>query len=283
MVRLSDQEYWNSLYERSLAKGTNDPRQPGRLRRLVERLFGKNMLEYTHPYEDCILWNVLYPKIMPREKGMRIIEIGSAPGHHLVRLARAFGYVPYGVEYSEAGVRLNRMVFASHNIDPSNVIHADFLSDEFQSRYRHCFDIVLSRGFIEHFSNPDDVVQKHVNLLSDGGHLVVTIPNLTGWYYPWEAIFDREVLAMHNTQIMDKEEFGRLFHGKGLKPLYCDYYGLFTLYRLAAKKGSLVHGVLWRVKKAQPLLDILYHVLRGEKEGGKHSFSPTLMFAGVRE
>jgi 2-polyprenyl-3-methyl-5-hydroxy-6-metoxy-1,4-benzoquinol methylase len=39
---------------------------------------------------------------------------------------------------------------------------------------------VISFGFIEHFDNPENVIQKHLDLLKPGGILIVGVPNFTG-------------------------------------------------------------------------------------------------------
>ena len=101
--------------------------------------------------------------------GAAVVEIGSAPGEHLVRLSETFGLVPYGIEYSAAGVEVNRAVFAARGLDPENVIQMDFFSDECLLSCRERFDVVVSRGFIEHFADAAQVVDRHLELLKPGG------------------------------------------------------------------------------------------------------------------
>ncbi len=77
-------------------------------------------------YSDYLLWDVIFPRYLPRREGLKVVEIGSAPGDTLVRLKETFSFIPYGVEYSPQGAELNRKTFREHNIDASNVIEADF-------------------------------------------------------------------------------------------------------------------------------------------------------------
>jgi len=42
------------------------------------------------------------------------------------------------------------------------------------------FDIVFSMGFIEHFSDLDSIVGKHVELLKKHGILLLGVPNYRG-------------------------------------------------------------------------------------------------------
>ena len=111
-------------------------------------------------------WQVVYPQFLPENKHAKALEIGSAPGHFLVKLYQTFGYTPFGVEYSNSGVEITRKIFVENQLPPENVIHADFFSEQFLKKYQGYFDIVISRGFIEHFLNVDEVIDKHIELLS---------------------------------------------------------------------------------------------------------------------
>jgi len=42
------------------------------------------------------------------------------------------------------------------------------------------YDVVFSSGFIEHFSNTAEVVEKLTNLVSSSGYIVTIVPNLYG-------------------------------------------------------------------------------------------------------
>ena len=153
--------------------------------------------------------------IAVENKGAKVLEVGSAPGWHLVRLNQTFGFIPYGIEYSESGVELNREVFILHNINPDNVIHADFLSDEFHEQYKGYFDIAISRGFIEHFTDIEDIIEKHINLLTKGGYLIVSIPNLRGANYILTWLFHRELsFVIANVNLAQIVVYKRGFYSK---------------------------------------------------------------------
>ncbi|MCJ7508813.1 MAG: class I SAM-dependent methyltransferase, partial [candidate division Zixibacteria bacterium] len=232
MRRMSNKEYWNLIYNQKGVK-----QELCFLKRyakiFMENFLGKKIFEYMNPYPDYLLWNVIYEKYMPKTKGLKVLEVGSAPGHHLVKLEQVFGFVPYGIEYSESGVELNRRIFISHGLNPDNVIYADFLSDELHKQYREYFDIVISRGFIEHFTEVKEIIDKHINLLKKGGYLFVSIPNLRGFNYFLTWMFSRKSIATHNIMIMQKDRFFELFDRRRLSTLFCGYFGTFDfpLYR----------------------------------------------------
>ena len=166
MTKLSKDDYWDHLY--ASRKG------------FPLWVFPKG------DYADYLLWENILKRYFSGIKGGKVLEIGSAPGEFLIQLSRRFDLAPYGVEITSHGAELNRSIFKSNNIDPNQVTQADFLSSDFQSKNQCTFDVVLSRGVIEHFTNVAEVIDKHINLLVPGGLLLVSIPHLRGLNYFWQ-------------------------------------------------------------------------------------------------
>jgi SAM-dependent methyltransferase len=233
-------------------------------------------------YADYLLWEVIYPKYLHKKEGAKVVEIGSAPGTELVKLHKAFGLIPYGIEYSDAGIELNRAIFVRHGLEPENVIHADFLSGDIETRFAEHFDVVFSQGFIEHFDNPRDVVNRHITLLRKGGHLIVSIPNLRGVNYVLQRFFNKDILPMCNISIMEKDKFAALFDDERLSMQYCGYYGTFN-FNLSMAKHPVRRIVLVCCKVIQLLLNAVFRLLFGKKGLESETFSPYLLFIGVKK
>src|SRR5256885_66168 len=162
-------------------------------------------------YSQYQLWSVIFPNHLPQLLGKSVLEVGSAPGDGLLKFHESTGCIPYGVEYSEAGVEVNRGKFAAHDLDPKNVFHSDFFLESFQKPNKNRFDLVYSGGFIEHFDNPKDAVAKHIDLTAPGGHVLITIPNLRGANYLLPLLFAPWLIPIHNLKIMTLREFRKLF------------------------------------------------------------------------
>ncbi len=275
---LSTKRYWDTRYAQLDHRGGRSMR--GRLKALEKRLRRYPMLEYLRGYDDYQLWEVIYKEYMPRGDRLRVLEIGSAPGAYLVRLHRAFGVVPFGVEYSDDGAQANRQKFFANDLDPNNVIHADFLSDAFQKAFRERFDVVVSRGFIEHFSDVQEVVDKHLRVLTPGGLLFVSVPNLRGVNYVLSWVFQRRLLPMHNLAIMEKEQFATLFELENVKPLFCGYYGVFNFGLFEAARYSPARPLLRLCKLFQLPLNAVFRVLFGGQPPEARYTSPYLLFVG---
>jgi SAM-dependent methyltransferase len=280
-VHLAEERTWQHA-RTSERPRSRPPSRSARLKALMRAFLGKRRLDAMRDYADYYLWDVILPHYLRGWSGAKVVEVGSAPGDFLVRLSRRFGLVPHGIEYSPVGSELNREIFAANGIDPEQVIQADALGPEVQQRYRESFDIVVSRGFIEHFRDVEDVVRKHVSLLRKGGLMVVIIPNLRGANHLLSWLFHPEVLPMHNLEIMARERFAALFPDHLVRRLFCDYYGTFSLCLLNARPGSLRQRLLGLCMKLQLLLNLVFRFVLKERGAESRWFSPNLIFIGYK-
>jgi len=282
MKKLTDVKHWEDVYETS-DTGTRPKISTSKSKTFLRSMLGPKVMDLLKPYGDYLLWDVFYRKYLASFKNRKAIEIGSAPGTSMVRLRDEFGIIPFGVEYTEKGANLNRAVFAANDIAESNLIQADFFSDEFQNTHKERFDLVVSRGFIEHFTDAGKVIEKHLAVLKDGGLLVVMIPNLRGIYFSWTALFNPDQLPLHNLEIMKKIEFQKLFEDKELTPLYCNYYGTFNFWMFTSRQGSPMRHVIKILLIVQRVLNLMFRLLFRDKGCESAFFSPDLIYIGIKK
>jgi SAM-dependent methyltransferase len=275
-MRLSTKEHWEEKYELHSARKSNQ-------NSWLKRILGRRGKDYFRSYDDYLLWDVLYPKFMPKTKNSKVLEVRNAPGGYLVRLSKTFGFVPYGVEYSESGAELNRRKFIVNKLNPDNVICADFFSKEFHEQYAGFFDIVVSRGFIEHFSDSEDVIARHLNLVRNGGYLFITVPNYRGINYFLQWMFKREILPLHRLDIMQRKKYCNLFVQKNIIPLHCDYWGTFN-FGLFYPSENPVSAFAYRLCAYLQLpLNLAFRILFRDRELKCSFSSPHLIFIGQKK
>ena len=166
-------EYWNSLYSCQAV-----PTLPSKFSvgsRNLHRLFR----QYIRP-------------------GMRVLEIGCAPGKQLAYIGRYLGASISGLDYSENGIELSRRLL--HKLDIEGDLRCE---DIFLTTFRpESFDVVYSLGVIEHFDDPRNIVRRHMELLRPMGISLILVPNYGGIYGRLQRYFDPENLSIHNTTIM---------------------------------------------------------------------------------
>ena len=282
---LSSKSYWDSVHSgRSEGRAITKSLWRSLLDRLPfvsARNFLVNFVR-TGGYPEYLISKDLIEPYFPRRADWNLLEVGSAPGWRLVEMNRQLGYTPYGVEYSSPGLEINRRTFATNGLDPNLVIHADFFSDEFQKKYHEHFDVVTSYGFIEHFTDAENVVRRHIDLLKKGGRLLVVIPNIHGPILRLTRFFSPEVIAQHNLSVMSLQPFKRLFDGLSVKTIFCGYIGVFQL----GLPGT--HSVLWKrclIKIGTPMsvaLGLLLRLVFRSRHPESKWTSPFLAFLGEK-
>lgn len=293
MNELSEKEHWDSLHtneqkqwETENAETSTTVKVPFAnkvVRRLKSALLSKRLREKMSPYDHFLLWEVILPKYVKESKSDKIIEIGSAPGEFLVQFREKFGHNPFGVEYSESGIKLNREVFKKAGIDPEQVVFADVFDEKFQENHFEKFEIVISRGFIEHFTDVREVLEKHLALVKDEGLLIVLIPNLRGINGTLTTFFNPPLMPIHNLEIMKPDEFSNAFKFENLSPLFCRYYGKFSFFLFYAENKFYKKLLMNICYKFQPLLDLYLHTFFGKKGIEKSKSGPYLLFIGRKQ
>jgi 2-polyprenyl-6-hydroxyphenyl methylase/3-demethylubiquinone-9 3-methyltransferase len=159
MKRLTDVQYWDESWWKD--------QHPRRLR--LYRDFDFETVRLLHEAVQAVggLDAVGRP---------RVLEVGAGGSLVLPYLARKFGYLVFGSDFSLGGCRLLRANLALQE-QRGGVVCEDL----FQSSLRQeSFDVVYSSGLIEHFDDTRAVVAEQVRLLKPGGRLVAIVPNGQG-------------------------------------------------------------------------------------------------------
>lgn len=259
MSRLAERDFWDARHERVLHGGTaiGRPRFGDAARRRVGAVSGET-------YSDYLL-RKLMRRCMPARDDWKAMEVGCAPGRNLIKLHDTLGYQPYGVEYSEAGVEQTRAIFSDRGFARENVIESDLFAPEFQTAHAGRYDVVLSFGFIEHFDDPRSAIDAHVNIIRPGGYLFCTIPNLVGPNRWLMRLAARDLLAIHNLDIMRPRAFQALFERPDLHIDFCGPVGQFHTFGLILRHEKSLRGRFWRmVDRFSDIANyLLYAVLRG--------------------
>ncbi|NLD93752.1 MAG: class I SAM-dependent methyltransferase, partial [Fibrobacter sp.] len=137
------------------------------------------------------LYNTLLSTLPLNDKPATLLEIGCAPGGWLAFFAKIFAYNVMGLEYAKKAASLTRKNLSMQNIN-AEVIDKDFFninSIEVQS------DIVFSSGFIEHFTDTQNVVNKIYQITNK--FVVTIVPNVYGVNGLISKVFRRSVYENH--------------------------------------------------------------------------------------
>lgn len=182
--------------------------------------------EYYKDFKPQIIGKIYFHDIfntyLTADPSKSVLEIGCAGGNYLCYLAKNFNFQPYGIDYSDEIVK-TYATFEANGLMPPTLYQEDFFLWKTEKK----FDIICSFGFIEHFSDLDEVIKKHVDLLAPGGTLIITIPHFAHCQYIFHWLIDRENLKKHNTKIMNLHSLRSALLDQPLDILHLSYYRTF--------------------------------------------------------
>lgn len=129
-----------------------------------------------------------------------IIEVGGFPGIFLTYFKLKYNSDLTLLDYYIDNEYI-RQVEITNGIPQNSIklINSDFFIFNSDLKY----DFVFSNGFIEHFENTEDVIKRHVDLMSNNSQLLILLPNLKGLNGFVHKYFDNEVYKIHNLECMD--------------------------------------------------------------------------------
>ncbi len=161
---------------------------------------------------------------VPRGKG-DCLEIGCFPGRFLA----AFGDLGYRLHGVDLTPRVEAVPawLASRGYAVGAFHRADFLTCPLAQRY----DVVSSFGFIEHFTNWQEILGRHADLVAPGGFLVIEAPNMAGLVQrSLRRLFDPEDLERHHTPAMHVDAWATIATRLGFEVLHAGPLGTFDIW-----------------------------------------------------
>jgi 2-polyprenyl-6-hydroxyphenyl methylase/3-demethylubiquinone-9 3-methyltransferase len=189
-------------------------------------------------------------------RGTKVLEIGCAPGKYLALLTAEFGVEVSGLDYAKVGIATCKKLFETLGLSV-DLRCENLFSTSFENGY---FDVVYSRGVIEHFRDPTKVVEVHHRLLKRGGRAIITIPNYGGIYGKLQRWAEPENLStgVHNLDIMDTGALSGLISRQPTGQVSSYRWGLMSCGlvnwkgKLPSPVARLLTGMLYLTSLMQP-------------------------------
>ena len=112
-------------------------------------------------------------KKLPR--GLQVLDVGCGSGVHGAELKREHGHFVTGVDCAEESIAKAKTRLAEAYIGDVTQPH------EYPFAKDKKFDVIVFSDILEHLYDPANVLRQHLFLLCDGGHVLVSIPNVAIW------------------------------------------------------------------------------------------------------
>lgn len=143
-----------------------------------------------------------------------VCELGYAPGANILDMASVNSNIDYyGIDYSKLGIEKANVILKKANVKANM-----YLGDYMTLIPEKLFDMVISKGLIEHAVDPVFAVSRHKTFTRPGGKVVVLIPNYGHPLSQWFAKkIDPKVFESHNLDVMNIKALENIMSKAGLK------------------------------------------------------------------
>lgn len=125
---------------------------------------------------------------------VRLVEVGCARSQALPVLAKRLGVSVAGIDYSPNGCEQTRVMMKREGVS-GEVYCSDIFA--VPTTLKGSFDVVVSFGLIEHFSNTNEIVSALAGLLKPGGVIFTNIPNMRGTTGFVQKVLNRGIYDIH--------------------------------------------------------------------------------------
>jgi 2-polyprenyl-3-methyl-5-hydroxy-6-metoxy-1,4-benzoquinol methylase len=177
MTNKADQKYWDKYYSG----------------------FEFQIAPVIHPIRQLI------EQYIPETNCKTCIEIGCYPGA-LLAVFGELGYKLYGIDlYEKIDILPKWLESQNYNV-------GEFWKDDFlKFNPGHKFAVVSSFGFLEHFTNWEEILLKHLELVEDGGHIIIEAPNFIGAFQHFlHKNFDKKNYDHHHIPAMNNDNWSEI-------------------------------------------------------------------------
>jgi len=141
----------------------------------------------THTYENISFakysqywWSNRFYAILARRYGKhggRLLEIGSGMGHLVGQLEDTFH--TYGMDLNHWAVEQSKAVVDKSALQTASAEELPFADGS--------FDVVIIKHIVEHLPNPEKAIAEIGRVVSPGGVLILSTPNLDSLLKPWKG------------------------------------------------------------------------------------------------
>ena len=166
----------------------------------------------------------LFEKILADQSIRNSIEIGGFPGYFSIYLKKYFQIEPTLLDYViHHNIVVDLLEHNKMSVGDLNLIEADLFANHLKGN----FDLTISYGFIEHFLDTKDIIQRHINFTKPGGTLFIIVPNFQGVNGWVNKKYNIESFNKHYLECMDRKNLFYVAKSCHLVDIQTFYYGKF--------------------------------------------------------
>ncbi len=163
--------------------------------------------------------HLLFQRFLSDKNIKSVVEMGGAKSLWPVYFAKQFNCDVSVLDYSPVGCEASRNIFTAFGVNGSVKEGSFFDSPKSDSDK---FDLIISFGVIEHFTNTIAFLKAFENHLKTGGYMFTLLPNMPGIVGKLQKLLDKDVYDVHVP--LTKEDILKAHQECGHKIEFCEYY-----------------------------------------------------------
>jgi len=195
--------YWETVWRDGAAPSTSDAGAGGG-GNAVDRRFRE--------YFRAVLTDAVRP-------GALLLEVGCGSSRWLPYFAKDFGFDVFGIDYSLSGCFNAKEMLAKAG-QRGTVVCGDFFSPP--SSLHGKFDVVVSFGVAEHFTDTAGCIAAFTEFLRPSGLLLTSVPKLAGLVGRLQRWLSPAIFGIHT--VLRREDLSAAHRKSGLEVLRCEYF-----------------------------------------------------------
>jgi 2-polyprenyl-3-methyl-5-hydroxy-6-metoxy-1,4-benzoquinol methylase len=207
-------------------------------------------------YQQETLFNIL-----SAHRGDRVLELGTGYGQWAIPLLSS-GVNVTALDISEKSLEVCNKIFSSLKTKEWGKLEI-IVGDIEKINLEGSYDKVFCVNFLHHIKNPQQIIEKMVSFVKDGGDVVCLEPNLKTplWYlyFRWVKKSWHIEKGLKNTEL---ELMLNYFQRAGLKCILIKKFGIIPLRLL--NFSSLLQSVNFKI--AERLSFYMFHIIKGTKK-----------------
>jgi 2-polyprenyl-3-methyl-5-hydroxy-6-metoxy-1,4-benzoquinol methylase len=169
-------------------------------------------------------------------RNQKVLEIGPGSGRIMSCLARA-GHKVEGLDLSPA---VSRHIAKTWGLP----VHVEPLEVHARRVGPQCYDVIVMRHVLEHFSNPCDALGTIYTLLKPQGVLYVAVPNIDSWHHFFHGWSGYQPYHLH---YFSRRSLSRALISSGFHMSDCHTYESMTGWA-----NTIVHSLRGNRSNHQP-------------------------------
>lgn len=173
--------------------------------------------------EEVFLFAELFEKNIVAPKGASYMEVGGAPGSIMSYMYKKYSFSVSTIDFCDREI-------ISAFLDSAGVKDYEIFSNDFcefdVNVHSRKYDVVSSWGVVEHFSldMAAKIIDKQKKMVKKGGYIIVELPNIRFFNWLLYYFMNKDLLAIHNLNVMDLAFLREEVQKDGFEIVYGDYY-----------------------------------------------------------